>query len=335
MVHTICNPSISCNRNFENSEENIQKNQTPPPKRFGVHHSFDADLALELKSIDLAVLVHHLQFWIRHNAELGRNFHEGKTWTYQTLKEITAHFPYWTQRQIEKLINKLVDYKILMKGNFNKSAYDRTVWYAFCDEERFSIWRNRKMLEGNTGISPNGEIENAKRGNGNPQTVTPIPDHITNTKTYSSSLKVSDEDIAPDGASPPPASSEKRKKNSFLPSFEATELAREMAMEMEKGSKAWRRPNSLTPMATVIEEMITIQKRTPKEIFEVFLFAITDHFWKPLFNKTNPAKYLKEKFGQLYDKMNAPKPKKERRFAASSNDAEALKCFNKMMETAL
>lgn len=158
------------NRFLENRKQN-----------FGLHHTFDADLAVELKSIDLAVLVHHFQFWIRFNVDTQVNLHDGRTWTFQTLKDISAHFPYWTPRQVEKLIIKLVAAGILIKGNYNKSPYDRTVWYAFKDEERFSIRRNRQMPDV-PPISPNGEIENTEKGNQFPQTVTPIPDTLKKKK---------------------------------------------------------------------------------------------------------------------------------------------------------
>jgi hypothetical protein len=143
--------------------------------RIGMHHSFDADLAVELKSIDLAVLVHHFQFWIRHNAATGTNTYDGKTWTFQSLKDIAAHFPYWSNKQVERLINKLVELEILVKGNYNTSAYDRTVWYAFKNEERFTISRNR-------------EIEIPKPGNQNPEIGTPIPDTKKKKKKKSAPL---------------------------------------------------------------------------------------------------------------------------------------------------
>lgn len=138
-------------------------------KRVGLHHSFDVDLSIELKSVELAIMTHHFQLWIRHNASNNRNFHEGRTWTYQTLKDVATYFPYWSIKQVERFINKLVELKILVKGNFNKSPYDRTLWYAFGNEEKFSISRNR-------------EIENPESGNQNPEIGTPIPCNNTDKK---------------------------------------------------------------------------------------------------------------------------------------------------------
>ena len=33
-------------------------------------------------------MIHHFQFWLEQNKRLEKNFYEGKTWVYQTQKEI-------------------------------------------------------------------------------------------------------------------------------------------------------------------------------------------------------------------------------------------------------
>jgi hypothetical protein len=110
-----------------------------------MHHSFDILIAEEYKSIDIAVLIHHFQYWIMKNKRLGKNQYEGRTWTYQSIAEVAAHFPYWSFKQVERLLRKMIQLKILIKGNFNKTKLDRTVWYAFQNEEKFTISRFREM----------------------------------------------------------------------------------------------------------------------------------------------------------------------------------------------
>ena len=106
----------------------------------------------------MAILIHHFQYWIRHNKALGINCIEGKTWTYQTYNQIIAHFPYWSKDQVKRLIKKMVDEKILIKGKFNKNPYDQTIWYAFENEEKFSIFSISKR----TDLDPDPTIEMAK-----------------------------------------------------------------------------------------------------------------------------------------------------------------------------
>lgn len=134
------------------------------------NHSFDIHIATEYKSVDIAILVWHFQYWICKNKRLGKNRIQGRTWTYQTIKEISAVFPYWSLKQVERLIVKAIELKIIIKGNFNKSPYDRTIWYAFENEEKFSISRFREM-------------ENPESGNENPEIGKPIPDTLPNTLT--------------------------------------------------------------------------------------------------------------------------------------------------------
>lgn len=134
------------------------------------NHSFDIHIATEYKSVDIAILIWHFQYWIIKNKRLNRNQHEGRTWTYQTLQEIAALFPYWSVKQVERLLNKAVSLKILIKGNFNKAKFDRTVWYAFNNEEKFSISRIREM-------------EISESGNPKPEIGTPIPNTLPNTLT--------------------------------------------------------------------------------------------------------------------------------------------------------
>lgn len=122
-----------------------------------MHHSFDIHLA-QTYGMKEAIIIHHFQHWIRINKKLGRNEFEGRTWSYQTVKEIAAHFLYMTESEIYETIEKLCRGKgrrakhqqfepVLVKGNFNKSKYDQTTWYAFVDEEKFGILAQAKILD--------------------------------------------------------------------------------------------------------------------------------------------------------------------------------------------
>lgn len=138
------------------NSSSIRKETNPVNSITSLHHSFDAVLATEIKSTEVAILIHHFQFWISINKRLKRHQYEGRTWMYQTLQEISAAFPYWSIYQIERFINKAVSLKILRKGHFNKSKLDRTVWYAFENEEKFGISRFHEMDFSESG---NGDRE--------------------------------------------------------------------------------------------------------------------------------------------------------------------------------
>lgn len=132
------------------------------------HHSFSIHLASKY-GIECAILIHHFQHWIEYNQRLKRNFYEGRTWTYQTLKEIAAHYPYLDEYSVCRLLKKLVKEGILIKGNFNKSKFDKTQWYAFKNEEMFT-----KLQNCNIDIE---KVQYPDCGS-----ATPIPDTITHTR---------------------------------------------------------------------------------------------------------------------------------------------------------
>lgn len=151
-------------------------------------HSFNVAYATEFKSIDLALLIHHLQYWIHHNKRLKRNYHEGRTWMFDTMDSIAAHFPYWSRDQVNRLLRKAVKLKIIVKGNFNKTKFDRTVWYAFADENKFGISQISPVSE-QPSPTPFGEIAKsdlAKSPNGFDEIARPIPHTKTDTKTNDS-----------------------------------------------------------------------------------------------------------------------------------------------------
>jgi hypothetical protein len=131
-----------------------------------VHHSFDANVAAEY-GIEEAILIHHFQYWIAFNRELKRNFIEERTWSFQTMEEIAAHFPYLNKKKIERTLNSLKELEILITGNHNKTKFDQTKWYAFKDEQKWVpfIDSSRKR-----------EMEKKESGNQNPEIGTPIPD---------------------------------------------------------------------------------------------------------------------------------------------------------------
>jgi hypothetical protein len=103
-----------------------------------MQHSFDISLAAKY-SMEEALIIHHIQHWVRVNYKNKRNRKEERTWTYQSMEEIASHFPYLTARQVKHTINKLRKKGVLIAKNFNKSKIDKTLWYAFADEKAFGV----------------------------------------------------------------------------------------------------------------------------------------------------------------------------------------------------
>lgn len=122
-----------------------------------IYH-FDGDVA-EKYGTDCAVFIAPMQYWIAKNAANERHFYEGRYWTYNSLSALERLFPFWSRRQIERIIRDLKKAGVLLVGHYSKNAYDRTTFYAI-DESRLPISPNGEMDLPDNGndISPNGEI---------------------------------------------------------------------------------------------------------------------------------------------------------------------------------
>ena len=155
-------------------------------------YSFNVDVA-ETYGVDEAIMIKSFQYWIVKNAIAQKNSHDGFTWTYNSIPALVERFPFWSPRQIERILKSLVKQGVLQTGNYNKKQYDRTAWYSFNNEVEWlqaagsTISPNGDMSE--PTISPNGGIHLTKRCDASHQTVPPIP--ITNTITN----QVRDKDI--------------------------------------------------------------------------------------------------------------------------------------------
>lgn len=129
-----------------------------------MQHYFDIDIAKEYGVIE-AVLLNHFQFWDVKNRANENNLHNGLYWTYNSAKAFTIMFPYASEYQIRRALKHLEDEGLIVTGNYNKSSYDRTTWYALT-KTAICILQKLKM-------------EDKKTKNGNDENLTPIPDNNT------------------------------------------------------------------------------------------------------------------------------------------------------------
>lgn len=124
-------------------------------------YSFNSQVA-QIYGVDGAIFIHNLYWWIVKNEANGRHHYDGRTWTYNSMKAFSDLFPFWTKRQIERIIKNLKDRGAIHVGNFNKDGFDRTQWYAL-DETVYCIYAN-------------GDAHVTDPLHPCTQTVTPIPD---------------------------------------------------------------------------------------------------------------------------------------------------------------
>lgn len=125
-----------------------------------MQHSFDVMIAQKY-GVQPAIILNHLYWWVEKNKANKVHFYDGYYWTYNSKSAFAEIFPYMNARQIDYALKKLIDNGLVITGNYNKSAYDRTLWYAIT-KMGYSILQNCKM-------------EETKLQNGNNKNVKPIP----------------------------------------------------------------------------------------------------------------------------------------------------------------
>lgn len=120
--------------------------------------------------IEEAILIENFVHWIQKNKANNKHYHDGRYWTYNSAKAFAEQYPYMNESKIKRIVAKLVDAEIIMKGNFNDNQYDRTCWYAFTDK--------------GTAIVQKYYFHSSKMTNGKVQNELTIPDNNTNNKPY-------------------------------------------------------------------------------------------------------------------------------------------------------
>lgn len=110
-------------------------------------HSFDPHIAARV-GVNAAVLYQNIVWWCAKNAANRRNEHDGKFWTYNSVKAWAELFPYLTAKQIRSSLDRLEAEGLILSGCFNTSAYDRTKWFCPVGPSHLPSGANELVREG-------------------------------------------------------------------------------------------------------------------------------------------------------------------------------------------
>ena len=130
------------------------------------YYGFKVNAALRY-GVDEAILLHNVNYWCEKNKANGKHEHDGRFWAYNSIPAFAELFPFWTGKQVRRVIASCIEQGALLTGTFNEAAYDRTLWYALSDE--------CLTLFNETTSCPNGQIHLPKRADPFAQTGRPIP----------------------------------------------------------------------------------------------------------------------------------------------------------------
>lgn len=131
-----------------------------------MNHSFDVDIATKYGILE-AILLDSINYWSLKNEANKKNYFDGNYWTYNSTRAFSELFPYASQKKIQTALKKLIKEGLIVTGNYNKNAYDRTLWYALTEKGKY--------------ITRKGKMEFQKKENEFTENVQPIPITIPNT----------------------------------------------------------------------------------------------------------------------------------------------------------
>ncbi len=132
-----------------------------------MEHSFNIEIAKEY-GVNAAIIYKNIRFWCDKNKANKKQIHDDNYWTYNSVRAWHELLPYLSEKQIKHAIKLLIDAELIIVGEYNKTKYDRTKWYAIREYS----------------ISTKGQMEEPKVSNEEVQKDQPIPDVNTNVNTY-------------------------------------------------------------------------------------------------------------------------------------------------------
>lgn len=74
-----------------------------------------------------AIFLQQLHYWLNGK---GVKVRDGRRWLASTYEDWQEQFPFWNISTIKRIIRSLAKQGLLLKGNYNETAFDRTIWYA-------------------------------------------------------------------------------------------------------------------------------------------------------------------------------------------------------------
>lgn len=113
-------------------------------------------LAKEI-GLNEAIILQQIHYWTEVNKQMDRNFEDGRHWIYNTYDEWENQFPFWGRSTIIRAINNLEKQGLIVSGNYNKKAFDRTKWYAIDYEALRDLEKNALNNKGPDDDPDGGE----------------------------------------------------------------------------------------------------------------------------------------------------------------------------------
>ena len=136
-------------------------------------HSFSVDVACKV-GVNAAIILGNIKHWCKKNKANGKHMHDGLYWSYNSIKAFSELYPYLGKGAIDNALKKLESGGYVKVGNYNKTPYDRTKWYAITSKG-LALFEEKPFTEEETHFIKQ-EIQERQTENPNNAKQEPIPD---------------------------------------------------------------------------------------------------------------------------------------------------------------
>ena len=137
-----------------------------------MYHRFNVEVATRY-GVPCALVLGHIDYLVEKAKTDGEKKRNGKYWVSKSVKKIAELYPYYTEKQVRRAIDKLRVEGLVVTGHFPTSECPSTLWYTLTKKGKTLLTRGDSDLpqranqfdqEGET-ILPEGQNETPQRAN--------------------------------------------------------------------------------------------------------------------------------------------------------------------------
>ena len=139
------------------------------------YHSFRVDLAaMHLENgntvgVENAILLQDIAHWCEGNKAEGVNYKGGRYWTYSSVEDLRGRHPYWTVKQIRRIIRNCESLGLLLSASYHTDGRNRTKWYTVREDVLKQLLSRPERADAEAETSkctgPNGQMHLPKWAN--------------------------------------------------------------------------------------------------------------------------------------------------------------------------
>lgn len=107
--------------------------------------------------VEEAMMFSNIFFWVKLNEKNRDNhhYHENKYWMYNTVRDFTEQYSFWTTSKIRRILGNLEKKQYIETGVFNRFGYDKTKWYTITEKATNRVEIDKEFVENIHAFSEN------------------------------------------------------------------------------------------------------------------------------------------------------------------------------------